>query len=92
MEKYKLIFTEKAVKDLGKLPKEIAKRIVDKIGFFVGQEDPLKFADKLQNPKFGTYKFRVGNYRAIFDIDNEGNITIILIITIKHRKDVYKNI
>ncbi|MDP4007960.1 MAG: type II toxin-antitoxin system RelE/ParE family toxin [Candidatus Peregrinibacteria bacterium] len=92
MAKYKLIFTERSVKDLKNLEKQVAKRIVDKLGFFTEQTDPLSFADKLKNPKFGTYKFRIGTYRAIFDIDKDSNVTILLVLTIKHRKEVYKDI
>jgi mRNA-degrading endonuclease RelE of RelBE toxin-antitoxin system len=31
----------------------------------------LKFAEKLSNPILGEYRFRIGDYRVIFDI--EGN-------------------
>ena len=30
-----------------------------------------------------------GDYRAIFDLDKDGNIVILLILRIKHRKEVY---
>jgi len=31
----------------------------------------IKYAEKLTNPILGTYRFRIGDYRVIFDL--EGN-------------------
>uniref|UniRef100_A0A7C3MKC3 Type II toxin-antitoxin system RelE/ParE family toxin n=1 Tax=Dictyoglomus thermophilum TaxID=14 RepID=A0A7C3MKC3_DICTH len=50
--------------------------------------DLLKYARKLINPKIGSYRFRIGNYRVIFDIDGEN----IIILRIGHRKEIYKDI
>jgi mRNA interferase RelE/StbE len=49
-------------------------------------EDPLRYARKLIDPRIGTYRFRIGEYRAIFDIDEEN----ILILRIGHRKSIYR--
>jgi mRNA interferase RelE/StbE len=87
---YKVEYTAYAFDEIKKLGKKTAKRVLDKIKFFSQQKDPLSFAKKLENPRFGTYRFRIGDYRAIFDIDRHGNITILLILSVKHRKDVYK--
>jgi mRNA interferase RelE/StbE len=38
-------------------------------------KEPLKYAQKLITHKIGTYRFRIGDYRGIFDIDGE-NIVI----------------
>jgi mRNA interferase RelE/StbE len=88
--KYKVEYTKRAYKDLAVLPIKIAKKILDKIKYFRSQRDVLSYAKKLKDPKFGTYRFRIGDYRAIFDVDKKGNIKILLILTIKHRKDIYK--
>lgn len=88
--KYKPVYTKNAFSDLESLNKKDAKRILEKIAYFCGQSNPLKHAKKLKYPKFGTYRFRIGDYRAIFDVDSKGQVQILLILTIKHRKDVYK--
>jgi mRNA-degrading endonuclease RelE of RelBE toxin-antitoxin system len=31
----------------------------------------MKFATRLTDPKLGTFRFRIGDYRVIFDIDGE---------------------
>ncbi len=92
MNGYQVRYTKRALKDLEELPKVMAKHIVEKITFFRKQKNPLNFAKKLKSSKFGTYRFRIGSYRAIFDIDKQGNIQILLILTIKHRKEVYRGI
>jgi len=50
------------------------------------EEDPLKYAVRLTESKLGTYRFRIGDYRAIFDL--EGNEIVVL--RLGHRRDIYK--
>ncbi|WP_456486560.1 type II toxin-antitoxin system RelE family toxin [Candidatus Alkanophaga liquidiphilum] len=38
------------------------------------------------HPKIGTYRFRIGDYRIIFDIDDDN----MVILRIGHRKSIYK--
>ncbi|HKK54280.1 MAG TPA: type II toxin-antitoxin system RelE/ParE family toxin [Patescibacteria group bacterium] len=87
--KYKLLLTKKGKDELSVLEKEEQKRIVEKLRFYLSSDNPLNYAKKLKDTRLGTYRFRIGDYRAIFDIDKQGNITILLILRIKHRKDVY---
>jgi len=85
-----VVYTKKARKDLKSIEVKDAKRIVGKVFYFSQQKDPLKFAKKLKGTLMGEYRFRVGDYRVVFDVDKQGNIKIILILTVKHRKEVYK--
>lgn len=55
----------------------------------VESDNPLKYAKKLTDFNAGTYRFRVGDYRVIFDIDNRRNILALLILKIGHRKEIY---
>ncbi len=81
-------FKPSALRDLKKLPKSISKRILDKIEFYMKQDNPLKFAKSIKDKTLGDYRFRIGDYRVIFDYDSKQNIVIIL--KIGHRKDIYK--
>lgn len=83
---YNYFFKLQAYKDLQKLPKEIQKRIVKKLDYFISVENPLVFADSLVNFEIGQYRFRIGDYRIIFDIDDEK----IIILTLGHRREIYK--
>lgn len=86
---YQVIYTEKAREDLRSLGLSVQQRIAKKIHFFSLQKNPLSFAKRLKNTALGQYRFRIGDYRVLFDIDNKGKISILMILRIKHRKDVY---
>ena len=87
--KYKIEMTKKAKEDFYILERKTQKRIAEKLRFYISLNNSLEQAKKLKNPNLGTYRFRIGDYRIIFDIDNKNNIKILLILRIKHRKDAY---
>lgn len=85
--KYQVLFKPTAVKDLRKLPTTLQKRIKEKLEFYLSQGEPLDYAVQLVgNKESGEYRFRVGDYRLVFD--KEGDSLIILYI--EHRRDVYR--
>lgn len=81
---YKLIYTETAFKDVGKLDAVVKKRIKKKIEEYA--RSPFKPATKLTDFALGSYRWRVGNYRIVFDVDKE----YIIILRIGHRREIYK--
>jgi mRNA interferase RelE/StbE len=81
---FEIVLTSKAVKDLEKLDQKTKQRIIATLN--ENKSDPVTHAIKLTNPKLGTYRFKIGDYRVIFDID--GNAIVIL--RIGHRKSIYK--
>ena len=83
---YELIFDDEAIEFLNKLPKDVRQRIFNKI--VSTKENPLRFFERLTGR--GDYKLRVGDYRAIADID-PGN-AMVKITFLGHRKNVYKNL
>lgn len=89
---YKLVITEKAFEDLDKLDFDLAERILEKINFYIISPTPLSFAKKLNYPKVDLYRFRVGNYRVIFEILEDGTFSIISVIAVGHRKEIYKHL
>lgn len=82
-------YTDRALTDLGDLDKRTAGRIFDKVDFYCLQTNPLQYAKKLVNFPLGTYRFRVGDYRVVFDLDNKGNIIILVILAVRHRREAY---
>ncbi len=84
-----ILFTDRARHDLRALDQQIARRIVQKIHFFSQQKNPLRFAKRITDPRLGSYRFRVGDYRILFDIDAKGIVTILLILAVKHRSEAY---
>lgn len=81
---YKTILTKSAVKDFKALEKNVQELIKKKLLLF--QSNPLSYASKLSNNEIGTYRFRIGNYRVIFDLVKDE----IIILKIGHRKEIYK--
>lgn len=90
--RYEIAYAKKAIRELNKLPRQLRKRITDKLHFYSRQDNPLSFAGKLTDPLYGEYRFRVGDWRVIFDVDKQGMITVLFILSVKHRKDVYRGL
>ena len=81
---YNIAFKKTVEKDLKRISKQNAKRILDKIDAEL-TKDPKLFP-ALTSPFAGMRKFRVGDYRIIFVIIN----TDVLILRVQNRKDVYR--
>lgn len=86
---YQAFYSKNARKDLADLLPDVRIRILKKIDFYLQQKNPLTFAKLLKNIALGEYRFHVGDYRVIFDVDKQGDIYILMILRIRHRKDVY---
>jgi len=82
--KYRLIYTRRAERDIKKLEANAKERVGKALIRY--SEELLKFAEKLSDPILGEYRFRVGDYRVIFDI--EGNEIVVL--RVGHRREIYK--
>ena len=82
--KYNLVYTGRAIKDIQRLEGTTRKRIGKTLLRY--SEDPLKYAEKLSDPKLGSYRFRIGDYRIIFDLEG----TDIVVLRTGHRKDIYR--
>ena len=80
---YEVIFDEEAIDFLNTLPKEIKERIFKKI--ISSKENPLHFFERLSGRN--EYKLRIGDYRAIADIDSRQKR--IKITLVGHRRNVY---
>ena len=81
---YKILFTHTALKDLQNINKSTQKRIAAKLKEY--STAPFKYSKKLINSNLGSYRFRIGDYRVIFDIEENS----IVILRIGHRKNIYK--
>ncbi len=81
---YRLVYTRKAEKDIKKLDPSV-KSIIGK-SILKLRNNPFRYSEKLIDYKIGTYRFRIGDYRVIFDI--EGNDIIIL--RVGHRREIYR--
>ena len=82
--KYTLIYTQRAERDIAGLDSRTRERIGKTLLRY--KENPLRYAEKLSDPVLGTYRFRIGDYRVIFDL--EGNEIVVL--RVGHRREIYR--
>ena len=84
---YQVIILPKALGILESLDKVTANRILDKLLWLSENFDNL-IPLPLKGAFLGTYKLRVGDWRAIYTFDRDRHI--ITIHLIGHRRDIYK--
>lgn len=82
--KYDVKWTETSLRQLEKLEKSIAKRIVDRVEFI--SEDPFMYVQKLKG--FGLYRLRVGDYRVIMSIERKK--LIVFVLEVGHKSVIYR--
>ena len=82
---YQVLLSRKAQKQLSKLPKATYLKLKDKINSLADDPRPPG-CKKLQGND--AYRIRHGDYRVIYDIRDA--LLIIQVVTVDHRKDVYR--
>jgi mRNA interferase RelE/StbE len=86
---WKIEFARAAQKELEKLDKPVARRILNFLYQRVGKlDDPRKIGQKLQGTLSEFWKYRVGDYRLICSLENDR--LVVLVLRIGHRREVYK--
>jgi mRNA interferase RelE/StbE len=82
-------YTLTARNQLKKLDKPVARRIVDFLDDRVAKrEDPRTLGKALSGPLGTLWRYRVGDYRVICEIQHRA--VKILVIRIGHRREVYR--
>lgn len=84
--KYAVLYDPKSEKQLDKLPKELAQRVILKMRL-VGETG--QGIETIKDEQYG-FKVRVGDYRILIDITY--NPATIWVRYINHRSRVYKRI
>ena len=87
--KYEVLYTKKAIKQLAKIDvnqKNIILAWIEKN--LVGVDNPRIHGKALKGDLKDYWRYRVGDYRIIAEINND-EIQIV-VIEIGHRKDVYE--
>lgn len=80
--KYKIEFKPRALKDLRSINADDARKILAKIR---AMENNLTGNVKRLTDFEPQYRLRVGNYRVLFDVENDN----IIIYRVKHRREAY---
>lgn len=86
---WRIDLTETAAKQLSKLGKVEVKRITTFLRDRVGnRDDPRSTGKALAGPLGGLWRYRVGDYRLICEIQDD--VLRVLVVRIGHRGDVYR--
>lgn len=88
---WKIRLDEKAEKQLDKLDRHIAERILAFLNKRLAPlDDPRSIGSDLKGSRLGEFwRYRVGDYRIVCRIENEE--LLVLVVRIGHRRDIYKN-
>jgi mRNA interferase RelE/StbE len=84
--RFRLLYKRQAFDDIRALTPQVQRRLNKKSDFFIAQEDPLQFAQPLTKPADAQYRFRVGDFRVLFDVDGFD----IMVLHVQHRREVYR--
>ena len=86
---WKVEFEREAEKELNRIDRQQAKRILRYLfERIASHDDPRRFGEVLKQNLSGFWKYRVGNYRIICDIQEE--IVTVLVLRVGHRRKIYK--
>ena len=78
---YKIFYTKSAYKDIQKLDRVVKKRVKKAIEKNIIAS--LDIARQLTDPGIGDYRWRLGNYRIIFDIHEK----TVVVLRVRHRRE-----
>jgi len=87
---WRIEFSQAAERELGKLDRQIARRILKVLhGRIAPADDPRFFGEALKGSTLGEFwKYRVGDYRLICLIEDQ--VLRILVVRVGHRREVYR--
>lgn len=89
MKTWRIEITRTATRQITKLDRQAQESILKFLRERLSQaDDPRQWGKALQGEKRGLWRYRVGDYRLICDIQ-DARITI-LVLELGHRKDIYR--
>ena len=83
---YQVEFEPEALADLDRMDSTDRKRIFRKINWLALNFEQTTY-QRLSANLAGFYKLRVGNYRVIYSVDEQGQL--VAIIRVGHRSEIY---
>lgn len=87
MKRFLVRFAKRAQHDFDNLSPEIARRLGKKLQWYASQENPLRWAERIHNLPPSTYRFKVGDWRIRFYIENK----TLVVVRVEHRGSAYRS-
>ncbi|KAF3886623.1 MULTISPECIES: type II toxin-antitoxin system RelE family toxin [Nostocales] len=81
---------DNARKELRKLDYTVQEQILSYLEKRIAtEEDPRRFGEGLSADKVGLWRYRIGNYRVVCQIEDQK--LVVLVVRVGHRRNVYDN-
>lgn len=87
MSGWRIETSEAFDKSIRKLDRAIARRVIDYLEALLELEDPRQRGRGLTANRSGYWRYRVGDYRILTQLEDE--LLIIVAIDVAHRSEVY---
>lgn len=84
---YRLRILQTATRELERLDKPVARRVAERINWLAANLDDIR-PEPYKGDLAGLYKFRVGDYRVIYQILHDEKV--IVIHQVGHRSEIYR--
>lgn len=84
---WKIEYSARALKDLRKIDKKSASKIIDYLDLLSKEDNPRVKGKPLKGDKNQFWRYRIGSYRVLCSIEDEE--LVILATHLGHRKNVY---
>jgi mRNA interferase RelE/StbE len=87
---WEIEYNPEALKDLRKLDRAIQREILEYMERrIVAAADPRKFGKPLRGSKFGLWRYRLRDYRIVFELYDKR--LVVLVVAIGHRSTIYED-
>lgn len=84
---FRVEYTETALRQLRKLDRQVARRVIDYLDEVAALDDPRNRGKGLTGDRAGIWRYRVGDYRVLCQLlDAE---LVILAVEVGHRGSIY---
>ena len=84
---YEVRFTPAADRQVDKLPRAVRPKIIARAEALADNPRPHG-VKMLTNAAQGTYRVREGDYRIVYDIEDD--VLLVLVVRVGHRREVYR--
>jgi mRNA interferase RelE/StbE len=84
---YEVRFTPAVDRQMSKLPQAIRSRVIARAEALADNPRPHG-VKMLTNARQGTYRVREGDYRIVYDIEDD--VLLVLVVRVAHRREVYR--
>lgn len=86
---WRIEFLPDAVKELKKLDRSVARRIITTLEERIATlDDPRTLGSALTGDHAGYWRWRIGDYRVVARIEDER--VVIIVVRVAHRREVYR--